>query len=298
MPEISLIIATLHRTDELRRLLDTLTQQSFKNFEIIIVDQNNDNRIEKLFINFPFKSLTLQHLRHLPANLAAARNIGISKAKGKWCGFPDDDCWYEPTTLERLHQRCEWNDRPHGVIARWVEQNLALSPTSLSWKKSSQFRDLPVSSISLFIHKALITQLGGFDTRLGVGQWFGAAEETDLVLRALKEQATIVYEPSIKIHHKTTDNLIEYSPEFRLQAKKRARGTGALYAKHHLSSWVIFRGLIAPILRPLKRGQFTHELAHGLSLALGRLQGWLNWRRQESNVLSSLTAMREDKGQS
>ncbi len=298
MPEISLIIATLHRTHELHRLFATLTQQSFKNFEIIIVDQNNDDRIKAILESKTYSGLTLKHLRHTPANLAAARNHGIAAAKGKWCGFPDDDCWYEPTTLERLHQRCEWNDMPHGVIARWVEQNQALSPSSLSWKKSSQFRDFPVSSISLFLHKALIARLGGFDARLGVGQWFGAAEETDLVLRALKDKANIVYEPSIQIHHKTTDSLTEQAHNYRLQAKKRARGTGALYAKHRLSSWVIIRGLLAPILRPLTKGQFTHELAHGLALTLGRLQGWLYWRRQEPSLLSSMSSMREDKGQS
>jgi glycosyltransferase involved in cell wall biosynthesis len=45
MPELSLIIATLGRTLELDRLMATLVNQSFKNFEIIIVDQNADDRL-------------------------------------------------------------------------------------------------------------------------------------------------------------------------------------------------------------------------------------------------------------
>lgn len=294
MPEISLIVATHHRTFELHRLLDSLTQQNFKNFEIILVDQNNDGRIDALLKSHPYPSLDLKHLHHTPANLAIARNIGIAAAKGKWCGFPDDDCWYEPTTLEKLHQRCEWNDMPHGVIARWVEQHPKLSPASLSWKKSSRFRDLPVSSITLFLHKSLLARLGGFDGRLGVGQWFGAAEETDLVLRALKEQANIVYEPTIVIHHKITEIANQLTPFYRLQSKNRARGTGALYAKHDLSIWVIARGLLAPILRPLVKGQFTHELTDGVAQTLGRYQGWWYWNRQNHHNAASRSTVRDD----
>ena len=92
MPELSLIVATLGRTLELDRLMTTLTNQSFKNFEIIIVDQNEDDRLNVIAQTAKNNGLTLTHLRHHPPNLAHARNRGIATAKGRWCGFPDDDC--------------------------------------------------------------------------------------------------------------------------------------------------------------------------------------------------------------
>jgi glycosyltransferase involved in cell wall biosynthesis len=289
MPELSLIIATLGRTLELDRLMTTLTNQSFKNFEIIIVDQNEDDRLNFIAEEAKNNGLTLTHLRHHPPNLAHARNRGIATAKGRWCGFPDDDCWYEPTTLERLLDRCRKNDVPHGVVGRWVEQDSALTAASLCWKKSSQFRDLPVSSITLFLQKSVLTQLGGFDKRLGVGLWFGAAEETDLVLRALKAGSNIIYDPSIRVHHKVTNALDERQPEDHIACKKRARGTGALYAKHNLSAWVIIRGLLAPILRPWGQGHFTQELKknliQGWATSQGRYQGWRRWKSYQKKQL-------------
>jgi GT2 family glycosyltransferase len=289
MPELSLIVATLGRTLELDRLVTTLTNQSFKNFEIIIVDQNEDDRLNVIVQAAKNNGLTLTHLRHHPPNLAHARNRGIATAKGKWCGFPDDDCWYEPTSLESLLDRYRQNDVPHGVVGRWVEQDPALTAASLCWKKSSQFRDLPVSSITLFLQKTVLKQLGGFDTRLGVGLWFGAAEETDLLLRALKAGSHIVYEPTIRVHHKVADALNERHPEKRIACKTRARGTGALYAKHNLSAWVIIRGLLAPILRPWGQAHFTQELiqklTQGWATSLGRYQGWRQWKPYQKKQL-------------
>lgn len=298
MIEISLIIATLNRTLELNRLISTLALQSFSNFEIIIVDQNMDDRINSIIQRARHLGLNLQHLRHHPPNLAQARNQGINAAVAPWIGFPDDDCWYEPNTLERLFHRSQQHDKPQGVIGRWVEQDPALSPASLCWKKSSHFRDLPVSSITLFLHKTVINRVGGFDDRLGVGQWFGAAEETDIVLRALKDGANIVYDPTIWLHHKANDKHSELNPENRMLCKKRARGTGALYAKHRLPAWVIARGLLAPVLKPLIQGQFKNELTHGMAMAQGRYQGWMEWNRHNGNHRNrtkQFSAVQDDK---
>ena len=113
-------------------------------------------------------------------------------------------------------------------------------------------------------------------------------------MRALKEQANIVYEPTIIIHHKITESAIQLTPFNRLQSKNRARGTGALYAKHDLSIWVIARGLLAPILRPLVKGQFTHELTDGVAQTLGRYQGWWYWNRQNHHNAASRSTVRDD----
>lgn len=45
----TLIVATLGRSDEIRRLFDSLLMQSYKEFDVIIVDQNSDNRVFKIY---------------------------------------------------------------------------------------------------------------------------------------------------------------------------------------------------------------------------------------------------------
>ncbi|MGV3741104.1 MAG: glycosyltransferase family 2 protein [Burkholderiaceae bacterium] len=282
MPLISLVLATVGRTSELGRLFDSFAAQTFKDFEIIIVDQNTDERLQPFLDRARQLNLDVKYLKHYPANLAAARNKGIEAASSNWIGFPDDDCWYDPAVLEHLARHIQKPESPDGVIIRWVEQGEppVVAP-ALSWERSRNFRDVPVSSITLFIKRSTLNAIGGFDSRFGVGQWFGAAEEHDLVLRALREGATLVYEPDAEVHHAVGPKQAPADPQARMAARKRARGTGALYAKHSLPLWVIVRGLAAPILRPLMKGSLGNELAYGFAVVLGRLDGMLGWNRRQ-----------------
>lgn len=277
MREITLILATVGRAVELNRLFDSLAAQSFHDFDIIVVDQNADERLQAIVQRARCLGLLIRHIRHQPPNLALARNAGIEVAHGRWLGFPDDDCWYEPDTLARIMSRSRRTDRPQGVICRWVEQDAALPPGMLSWERSSRFRDFPVSSITLFFERSLVQRIGGFDGRLGVGQWFGAGEETDIVLRALRTGATLAHEPQAIVHHRVDPPQVTESRVARRSALLRARGTGAMYAKHRLPLWVIVRGLLSPIIKPLVRGRLGAELMHGATVAHGRLAGWLRW---------------------
>lgn len=281
-PSISLILATVGRTDELDRMFASLAVQTLQAFEIVVVDQNADDRLQPHLERARSLGLNIRHLKQTPPNLAAARNAGIEAARGEWVGFPDDDCWYDNNVLEIVFKRFSQGDKPSGVIVRWVEQDeQPLVPANLSWERSRAFRDVPVSSITLFCSRVLCHKIGGFDSRLGVGQWFGAGEETDFALRALRAGAFLIYEPSAQVHHAVSISRPQATLEARAAIRHRARGTGALYAKHRLPTWVIARGLVAPILRPLLKGTLGSDLALGYAETLGRLDGLLGWRRQE-----------------
>jgi GT2 family glycosyltransferase len=279
IPDISLILATVGRTDQLNRVFDSLAAQTFSNFEVIVVDQNTDDRLRPHLDRAKSLGISIKHLKHFPANLAAARNAGIEAALGEWIGFPDDDCWYDPRVLEHVAARFLCKDKPTGVVVRWVEQaEQPLHPAKLSWERSAAFRDVPVSSITLFCQRGLFKTIGGFDARLGVGQWFGAGEETDFVLRALYSGAFLTYLPEAEVHHAVSRDKPDTTPQARKAIRHRARGTGALYAKHKLPFWVVTRGLMAPVLRPLMKGAFGADLAYGWAIVRGRLDGLVGWR--------------------
>ena len=281
MRDFSLILATVGRTVELNRLFNSLLVQTFHDFEVIVVDQNQDDRLMPIVHRARCLGLVIRHVHHFPPNLALARNAGIAEASGQWLGFPDDDCWYEPQTLERIRLRSRHRDRPQGIISRWVEQDTVRPPGLLSWHRSSRFRDIPVSSITLFFERSLIDRIGGFDGRLGVGQWFGAGEETDMILRALRAGALVAHEPEARVHHRVDPPQLATSHNALKSARLRARGTGAMYAKHRLPLWVIARGLLSPLIKPLSRVNSTspvgQQLVHGYAIARGRLDGWLGW---------------------
>jgi glycosyltransferase involved in cell wall biosynthesis len=281
MPTVSLIVATVGRTTELDCLFESLAAQTYKDFEVIVVDQNVDNCLQPYLHRARQTGLTVRHLRLRPANLSAARNVGIDVADGQWVGFPDDDCWYEPTLMEKLAHRFRCNDALSGAAVQWVEEG---EPAGLAhhftWERSKRFRDMPVASFQLFFHRKLFDRVGNFDCRLGVGLFFGAGEETDLVLRALRAGALLTFETEAKVHHPI--KIPAPTSQARLAAMCRERGAGALWAKHGLPAWVIVRGLVAPVLRPLLKGSFGPDLALGFAIVRGRIDGLLGWRRLRS----------------
>lgn len=285
--KLSLVLATYGRAEEFDRCLASLAAQEDRNFEVLVMDQNPDDRLAACIARFLGEGLAIRHIRLPEPGLAAARNEGIRIAVGDIIGFPDDDCWYEPHTVARIRQTFGEDDALAGVVADWVEQSDGGGNVHggderlLSWAAWRDFRGGAASSITLFLKRGLLFDLRGFDERLGVGKWYGAAEETDLLLRALAGGAVIQRLKDAKVHHA----FAVAQPVSGLQQtdalRARGRGTGALYAKHKLALTTILRGLLAPVLKPLVRLQFGWPLRAGWATAQGRLEGMRRWRKEE-----------------
>ena len=99
----SLILATVGRTEELERFLDSLLVQTHRDFEVVVVDQNKDERLLSVLEPYTEK-LRLEHLRPGSRGASRARNEGLERASGELFAFPDDDCWYPPDLLARADE--------------------------------------------------------------------------------------------------------------------------------------------------------------------------------------------------
>ncbi len=295
---LSLVLCTYRRHAEIGILLDSLVVQHYCDFEVLVVDQNDDDGLLPLLDQAQARGLRLTHLRLAQPNLSAARNLGLRHACGRWIGFPDDDCWYEPSLLQRIVEHFSASPACAVSIARWAEfAEHAELPHRLSWSRSRCFRDRLAASFMLFFDRRVFEQIGGFDPRLGVGQWYGAAEETDLMLRLLRAGQRAEYCEAAIVHHPLKPPLVA-TPENRRALRARERGTGALYAIHHLPHYVCWRGLLAPLLRhlfalclPGRRA----DLRVGMLESLGRAEGWLCWRWQNRAIGAGVGPARERK---
>lgn len=282
---LTLVLATIQRVAELQRCLDALVQQTDQHFDIVIVDQNTDGRLDSLVQDYQARGLVIDHRRSSLRGLSLARNLGLEGARGDVIGFPDDDCWYEPDTVAQVLGQFEKDAALEGLVGHWAEQAAAKAEGPrgahlLCWEDWSQFRGGDASSITLFFRRPVLERVSGFDERLGVGRWYGAGEETDLVLRLLRAGSTLRHEPSVVVHHpfQQTDQrpLALQSASHR----SRSRGTGALYMKHQLGMWVIIRGLTAPVARALFAKLPAQQLILACATVRGRIEGLYQWRRQ------------------
>lgn len=278
--KLSLILATVDRSADVGRFIHSLVGQTDRNFELIVIDQNIDDRLLPYIKEGRIAGLELHHLRLDRPSLSGARNLGIAASTGELVGFPDDDCWYNSDTVAEVLRVFSGTSNLQGVVACWEEQMRGKKAMtgSLSLKAWRNFRGGYASSISLFFRRELFHRLDGFDERLGVGRWYGAAEETDFILRALASGAFLTHCPAVKVHHLFTPAAHDKLSNRCQAARRRSRGTGGIYAKHRLPFWVILRGFVAPIYHTIP---YRETLRLGFSISLGRIEGYLKWKFQE-----------------
>lgn len=276
--KFSLIIATINRTVELERLFSTLELQTYKNFELIVVDQNTDNRLDHI-LSFYAKNLSVLHLKSSPG-LSRARNIGIRFCSGEIVAFPDDDCWYLADLLERvrymLDAHPEWggltgrakSDSGGSAVGRWDKDAGFLTRRNV-WTRGISF--------TIFLRRILIEQVGGFDESLGLGSdspW-KSGEETDYLLRALSLGQQIYYEPRIEIFH-PAQPLIK-DTNICDKGFGYGCGMGRVLRKHNYPFWFVlyqwfrpFGGMILAMLSSNIGNSRYHR-----AILLGRVLGWL-----------------------
>ena len=205
MPKLSLIVATVGRLDVLSRLLASLVKQDSRDFEVIVVDQgivSKSQQMTELVTEFS-EHFYLLYLSDNGRGLSRARNIGLRHVRGKYIGFPDDDCWYHEDLVGTVISFFE-NKPDFGILSgiytepgvenpNFSRSRCELSPRNFVGK---------VSSVGLFINKNSIEGASIlFDDRIGAGTELPAAEETDLLLRLLLLGVKGVYDPLLVIYH-------------------------------------------------------------------------------------------------
>ncbi|HRI19296.1 MAG TPA: glycosyltransferase [Panacibacter sp.] len=94
MPLISICIPAYKRTDFLKRLLDSVTSQTFKDFEVIVSDDSSDNSVKNLLVNYEHKFTTRYFKNESALGTPANWNFAISKASGEWIKLMHDDDWF------------------------------------------------------------------------------------------------------------------------------------------------------------------------------------------------------------
>ena len=102
-PLVSVIIPTYNHARYLSRALQSISDQTFTNWEIIIVDNHSTDNTNKVISNFMCKNLT-----HLKINnngvIAKSRNAGIEVARGIWVAFLDSDDWWTSNKLQAIFE--------------------------------------------------------------------------------------------------------------------------------------------------------------------------------------------------
>lgn len=131
-PELSIIIPTYNSSEVIVRCLDSLTNQSFKDTEIIVVDDCSQDNTQETVLKYSKKSRTKIRLiscRNKQYN-GGARNIGIKESKGNTIAFIDHDDWVDTDMYSVLIDDMHENESDISVcgVSREYENPKSFSP--------------------------------------------------------------------------------------------------------------------------------------------------------------------------
>lgn len=197
----SLIVPTIGRTSELEYLLNSLTNQTYKNFEVIIIDQNKNSHLASIIKKYK-DELAIHYIKSSIPGLSVNRNRGISVSKGHILCFPDDDCSYPPNTLEDVLYFFSNNPDLHiyscCVKDPATKKRFLMAPRDSSLNRYNFFNK--TISIGIFIKPKSISDVS-FDERLGAGSQFGSAEESDLISKLIESKYRGKYFANKYVYH-------------------------------------------------------------------------------------------------
>lgn len=112
---ITIIVPVYNTAKYLQQCIDSIILQTFKNFELIIVDDGSYDGSSKICDRFRSKNIKVVHQEN--SGVSAARNVGIEKARGDYIMFVDSDDVIEPEMLSSLYETAKKFNYPDVVIA-------------------------------------------------------------------------------------------------------------------------------------------------------------------------------------
>lgn len=99
---VSVLMLTYNRETMVSRAIDSILNQSFRDFEFIIVDNGSTDKSGAIADEYAARDSRIRVIHRQRGNIGAGRNTALDAARGKYLTFIDDDDWAEPDFLDFL----------------------------------------------------------------------------------------------------------------------------------------------------------------------------------------------------
>ena len=205
-PMVSVVIPTYNRASWIGTTLSSVLNQTYQNFEIIVVDDGSTDDTSKVVKLFPSVQYVLLNRNY---GVSKTRNEGLALAKGRYICFLDSDDLWDKKKLETQVKWMEENINCQVCYTNeiWIRIGVRVNAMNKHRKYSGDIfcHCLPlciVSPSSVMLRAGLFDEVGNFDESLP------ACEDYDLWLRiALKCEFHFIKEPLIIKHGGHADQL-------------------------------------------------------------------------------------------
>jgi glycosyltransferase involved in cell wall biosynthesis len=196
MPEVSVVIATYNRAPMLGEAIQSVSEQTYPEYEVIVVDDGSTDNTREVVSAFPGK---VRYVFQQNRGRSAARNHGIGLAQGRYVAFLDSDDMFAPHKLavqvSRLNQDPEAGmvySAALNIDERGKEIPFVYEASASGWiyREVAFYVPLTITLPTVMIRTEVLRQVGGFDESMD------RFEDTDMWRRVAKRYPIIgVAEP-------------------------------------------------------------------------------------------------------
>jgi len=201
----SVIVPVFNRLNEVKELLDSLALQSYKNFEVVLIEDGSTQPCE--FLLTSYTSLNIRYYFKSNTGPGDSRNFGMSKAEGDYFIFFDSDCIIPSHYFETLEHHLNSNlldafggpDRAHesfSDIQKAINQAMTSFVTTGGIRgRKQQLDKFQPRSFNMGFKKEVYINVGGFSD-------IHPGEDPDLSYRIMNAGYTTSLIPGAYVYHK------------------------------------------------------------------------------------------------
>lgn len=213
-PRYSIIIPVYNRPHEVKELLESLTSQTLKDFEVVIVEDGSTVRCDQIVDQFR-DQLRIQYFFKPNSGPGPSRNFGFEHARGEYFVVFDSDCVIPPTYFEAVDRSIRENgwdawggpDRAHkdfSIVQRAMGYTMASVLTTGGIRGGNKRLGwFQPRSYNMGLSRSVFRQTGGF-------KFSHFAEDIELSIRMKKAGFKIGLVPDGFVYHKRRTNFRQF----------------------------------------------------------------------------------------
>lgn len=174
-PFFSVIIPTLNEARYLPRLLTALSKQTYKDFEIIVVDAHSEDKTGEVVKEFALQSPDIHCIDSHKCNLPFQRNLGAKEARGEFLVFFDADVVIPAEFLEKIHQVIV--SRKLSFLTTWIKtagcqicDQLILTLLNIGVELSIIIGKPHVYGPNIIVRQDIFSKVKGYNENITLGE--------------------------------------------------------------------------------------------------------------------------------
>jgi len=200
MPQVTVILPSWNRAAWLKKSIDSVLEQTFRDFELIVVDDASTDSTQEILTSYSGKIRSITFAKNL--GVSAARNAAVKNCDSEWIAFLDSDDFWHPHKLQKqIAQTVIRAECPiHFTDEIWIRNGVRVNPKKKhqkleGWIFKPSLELCLMSPSTVLLRRELFDVHGLFDETLPI------CEDYDLWLRLTAQHQVALLNEKLMTRH-------------------------------------------------------------------------------------------------